>query len=195
MNKIYKYLIGGLLLFLLILSAQNWFQKKKINNLKDDNARLKENQEQLLAEKASQTNLILTKDEFIDNLSAKNEELLKQLKIKPKEVIKYVEKTITQIDTEYVELEPMQKLDYLWEVTDSTQCWTWKGEVETFKEYDSIVVSRTYFDYHNKITDVGIRKLKWKFLFIKAYDKKKIDIRSVAECGGVTTKEINVIKK
>jgi hypothetical protein len=195
MKNITKYIIGALLIFLLILAAQNWFQKKKIDRQKDDIERLKDNQEQLLAEKASQTNLILTKNEFITNLSIENEKLLKQLKIKPKEVIKYVEKTVTQIDTEYVELDPMQKLDYTWEVVDSTLCWTWKGEVETFKDYDSITVSRTYFDYHNKITDVGIRKLKWKFLFIKVYDKKKIDVRSVAKCGGAVTREINIIKK
>ena len=192
-NKVKNYLIIAGILIVLSLAVTNYLNHKKYLKEKADRIRLENNQAQLLAEKLAQITLNLKQKEFISSLSSENDSLLKALKIKPKTVVKYVERTSIIHDTVTKEV-PVYITGYRqWHVKDSGQCWKW--EADAYLINDSLNIDRTLFNYKNTTTDIFTKKLKFKFLFIKIYSGKEIVQKSSSECGSETTKTVNVIKR
>ena len=191
MNKIKNYLIGVLGVFFLLLLFQFNFVHKKYEKEKTDRERLQENINQLIAEKKAQTTLILKQNELTGKILAQRDSLAKALKIRPKTITKIVEKEVKETIIDTIQVDSEWRLDYIWDIIDEEKCWIWKGQVETFP--DSISVQRTYFDYHNKTTDVYWSERPHKFLFIK-YGKKKVYQKSLPECGEAITRALEILK-
>ena len=192
-SKVKTYLIIAGVLIVLSLAVTNYLNHKKYLKEKADRIRLENNQAQLLAEKLAQIELNLKQKEFISSLSSENDSLLKALQIKPKTVVKYVERTSVIHDTVTREV-PVYVTGYRqWHIKDSGQCWKW--EAEAYLIDDSLRIDRTLFDYQNLTTDVFFRKRVFKLWFIEIYSGKEIVQKTSSECGDVTTKTVNVIKR
>lgn len=191
-NKTIKYIIGILIVFLLILAWQFNSIHKKYLQEKADRERLEENVRQLSAQNAQQTILILTQKELTGKYLAQRDSLADVLKIRPKTITRIVEKIIVDIDTtdKPVDVNPVE--NNLWLVADSDKCWLWEG-IALLKNED-LDITRTYFDYHNSVTDIFWSERPKKFLFIR-YGKKQFYQKSLPECGKVITREIQIIKK
>ena len=191
--KIKNYLIIAGVLIVLSLAVTNYLNHKKYLREKADRIRLEDNQAQLLAEKQTQIELNLKQKEFLSSLSCEKDSLLKALQIKPKTVVKYVERTSVIHDT-VTKKVPVYISGYRqWHIKDSGQCWKW--EADAYLIDDSLRINRTLFDYKNTTTDIFTKKLKFKFLFIKIYSGKEVIQKSSSECGSETTKTVNVIRR
>jgi hypothetical protein len=191
MGKILKYIIGALVVFLLISVAQNWFQKRKIDNLKAEKDRLTENQRQLIADKQQQTTLILTQREVTGKVLAERDSLANALKIRPKTITKIVKETIIDIDTvnKIVYVNPVE--DNLWFLSDSDKCWYW--EASAMLNGADLNIERTYFSYENRIDDVFWWSRR-KILFLRI-GKKEYFQKLIPKCGTVNTRIIEIKKK
>lgn len=191
MSKIKNYIIGGLLVFLVILAWQ--LQRKEAINtaLTSENERLALNVEQLLAKDKQQTALILTKDEFIVSMTDSVGKLLKSLAIKPKQVIKYIEREVKEVIRDTVEVESEWLKDVTWKLSDKDKCWRWEAEA-TLNELD-LDVNRTFFEYKNASTDIYYWQRK-KILFLRI-GKKDYYQKHLPECGTESIREITIIKK
>lgn len=184
------YLIAGaVVIFLGLISASKILYNHN-QVLKADNSRLSNNNSQLMAENKQNTDLLLTKDEFISSMSTRLKRVLDSLQIKPKQVLKIEEKQVLIHDT-IPKLVPTYPLsDKFWKILDQEKCWSWEGMAKL--ENDSLVINRIGFDYHNKTTDIFSKKLKFKFLFIKIYSKKEFVQNSISECGESTSRTITI---
>lgn len=162
----------------------------KYNAEKADRDRLWRNNMELMAAGRSQLALIYTKDEFIRVMSDSLKSALDSLKIKPKQVVKVIYRTIVDIDT----VDRPVYVDYrktYWEIADTGECFVWNAMA--FISDTSLSVIRTNYEYNNHFQDYYYETRPKKFLFIR-YGKKKIIHVSTPECGAVTEKVIEVIK-
>jgi len=192
-SKVKNYLIIAGVLFFVALSVSNYFNAKAVKRWKAEAIRQGNNVKELTALNKQQIELNFTQKEYVNSLSAKNDSLLKQLHIKPKTVVKFVERTSIIKDTVVKEV-PVYITGYRqWHVKDSGQCWKW--EADAYLINDSLNIDRTLFNYKNVTTDIFTKKLKFKFLFIKIYSGKEVIQKSSSECGSETTKTVNVIKR
>lgn len=198
MTKIVRYIIGGLIFFLLILAWQGWSLKNRLDQAKRDIDRLQENQKQLLDEKNNNQVIIQTKNEFISTLTSEKDSLLKELNIRPKTVTKIVERIEKQIVKDTVLLEVDKYKDMGWRLKDSIKvdnfvCMRYEADV-WLDGYD-LGAQRTRYENYDKTIEVCHRRLKWKFLFIRVYEKDKVDIVSKSTCGKeAQTKTIEIIR-
>ncbi len=191
--KVKNYLIIAGVLFFVALSVSNYFNAKAVKRWKAEAIRQGNNVKELTALNKQQIELNYTQSEYVSSLSFKNDSLLKALQIKPKEVVKFIERKTVIRDTVVKEV-PVYITGYRqWHVKDSDKCWKW--EADAYLINDSLNIDRTLFDYQNTTTDIFTKKLKFKFLFIKIYSGKEIIQRSSSECGSETTKTVNVIKR
>ena len=191
--KVKQYLIIAGVLIVLSLAVTNYFNHKKYLSEKADRIRLENNQAQLLAEKLAQITLNLKQKEFISSLSSENDSLLKALKIKPKTVVKFVERKTVIRDTVVKEVPVTVTGKDYWHISDKGKCWKW--EADAYLWNDSLKIDRTLFDYHNLTTDVFFKKRVFKLWFIELYSGKKIIQKTSSECGDVMTKTVNVVKR
>jgi len=184
---------GVVILFLIIatVTANVFIKKYKYEKMRAD--RLFNNNVELTARESHNTALIYTKDEFIRVMTDSLQNALKQLQIKPKQVIKIVEKEVKVFIEVPVEVPVKIIGPDTWSISDSDKCFTWSG-VAHLKD-DSLKVTRERFTYNNTTTDYFYRKLKFKFLFVKIYSKKDIEQKTVSECGESYERSITVIKK
>ena len=190
--KIKNYLIIAGVVAILLLIISNKIIIDRYQREKADRIRLENNQAQLLAEKLVQIELTLKQKEFISSLSSENDSLLKALKIKPKTVVKYVERTSVIHDTITREVPVYVTGKDYWHISDKGKCWKW--EADAYLWNDSLKIDRTLFDYQNKTRDIFVKKLKFKFLFIKIYSSKEINQVTIPECGSEIRRIVNVIK-
>jgi hypothetical protein len=191
--KIKNYLIIAGVLFVAALSVTNYLNHKMFLREKAERIRLENNQAQLLAEKQTQIELNLTQSEYISSLSSENESLLKQLQIKPKTVVKFVEREVIIKDTVVKEVPVKVTGKDYWHISDKGKCWIW--EADAYLWNDSLKINRTLFDQQNKISDVFYKKRVFKLWFIEIYSGKKIIQQTSSECGEVSTKTVQVIKR
>ncbi len=191
--KIKNYLIIAGVLFVAALSVTNYLNHKMFLREKAERIRLENNQAQLLAEKQTQIELNLTQSEYISSLSSENESLLKQLQIKPKTVVKFIEREVIIKDTVVKEVPVKVTGKDYWHISDSDKCWRW--EADAYLWNDSLKIDRTLFDYRNKTSDVFYKKRVFKLWFIEIYSGKKIIQQTSSECGEVNTKTVQVIKR
>ena len=193
MTKIKQYLIIAGVLFFVALSVSNYLNSKAVKRWKAEAIRQGNNVKELTALNKQQIELNYTQKEYVSSLSAKNEALLKQLQIKPKEVVKFVEREVIIKDTVVKEVPVTVTGKDYWHISDKGKCWKW--EADAYLWNDSLKIDRTLFDYHNLTTDVFFKKRVFKLWFIELYSGKKIIQKTSSECGEVMTKTVNVVKK
>jgi len=147
---------------------------------------------QLMAENRTETTLFLKQKELSGQLLKERDSLANALKIRPKTITKFVDRVITEHDTVPGKVPVTEISKNTWKISDSDKCWTWTGIAKLSN--DSLNVTRTLFDYHNKITDVFWSQRAKQFLWFRI-GKKKTYHKTMSECGDVSTKEINILKK
>jgi hypothetical protein len=191
--KIKNYLIIAGVLFIFALSATNYLNHKKYLREKAERIRQENNVAELLKKDKANIALNLTQSEYISSLSSENESLLKQLQIKPKTVVKFVEREVIIKDTGDKEVPVKVTGKDYWHISDKGKCWRW--EADAYLWNDSLKINRTLFDQSNKTTDVFYKKRVFKLWFIEIYSGKKIIQQTSSECGEVNTKTVQVIKR
>ena len=191
MTKLLKYITGVLFVFLLILAWQGWQLKNKLDKARSEIERLKDNQAQLLASRAQDQALILTQKELTGKVLAERDSLAKALKIRPKEVIKFIDRIVKETNTDTVEVESTFLQNMTWHLADGDQCWKWEADAQ-LNELD-LEVNRTLFDYRNKSTEVYWWQRR-KFLGLRI-GKKEYYAKILPECGEVQTKSIEIKRK
>lgn len=191
MTKLLKYITGGLFVFLLILAWQGWQLKNKLDKARTEIERLKDNQEQLLASRQQDQALILTQKELTGKVLAERDSLAKALKIRPKEIIRYVDRVVIETTRDTVEIESTFLQEMTWHLCDGDQCWKWEADAK-LNDFD-LDVKRTLFDYRNKSTEVYWWQRR-KFLWLRI-GRKDYYQRVLPECGDILTRSIEIRKK
>jgi len=191
-SKAKTYLIIAGVLFFVALSVSNYFNAKAVKRWKAEAIRQGNNVKELTALNKQQIELNYTQSEYVSSLSAENSNLLKQLQIKPKTVVKFVEREVIIKDTVVKEVPVYVTGKDYWHISDKGKCWKW--EADAYLWNDSLKIDRTLFDYQNKTRDIFVKKLKFKFLFIKIYSSKEINQVTIPECGSEIRRIVNVIK-
>lgn len=166
-------------------------QAKRIKALKSDNARLDNNNYQLMAENRTQTNLFLMQKEVMGKLKAERDSLSKALKIRPKQIEKIIYIDNSTHDTIKINVPVVISGLDKWKITDGNECFKWAANA--LKQGDSLKVERTLFEYDNRITQTFYRERPHKFLFIK-YGKWINKQRIEATCGDTKIQTFNFIK-
>jgi hypothetical protein len=189
MNKLKNYSILVFVGFILILAVMNYFKDRKIERQNAEIFRLANNQNELLDQNNHHVDLILKKDEFIKNLDDSLKQALKELKIKPKTVVKVEERTVTIRDTIVKEVPVYVLKRDTWLISDSDKCFIWEGIASL--THDSLNVRRINFSYQNKTTDIFTATRPKKFLFIR-YGRKVITQTSQSKCGKETSRVITI---
>ncbi len=169
-----------------------FFSGRQIEKRDVEIDRLIRNQYELMAANEQQTTLILKQKELSGKYLSERDSLAKLLKIRPKEVIKYIDRVLIEKITDTVEVESSIINDMQWKLYDGGQCWAWKADAE-LNDLD-LIVNRTNFEYKNKIVDVFWWERQGKFLWWKV-GRKQYFHKVIPECGEVTTKSIEIIKK
>jgi hypothetical protein len=180
-----------LFLFLLITIFQLNQKQKRLQFANSEKQRYFNNWIASQKEVANNSVQVYRQKEITGNLRLQIDSLGKILKVKPKEIEKIVEKTITIRDTIRVPVPVQPNGQDSWLITDVGKCFKWEGDV--YLRDDSLKVWRSSFDYHNKTTDVFYRKRPKHFLFIKFGRWQNLHETS-SECGEVITKEFNFLK-
>jgi hypothetical protein len=187
MKNIKLYIYGGVFLLILLLGGGLNYFYGKYKQEKARANRVTENNNQLLKVDSTLRVLNVTKDELTGRLKLQVDSLAKQLDIKPKQIIKYVDWYITVHDTVKKEVKVTKLTDSTYFIADSTDCWRWEGLA--ILDSGILSVKRLSFDDRNEISDVTYWYRKW-FLGKKRYTR---DI--TAKCGTTKTVEVNIIKK
>jgi hypothetical protein len=121
-------LIGIAVLFLASAVVTVNIQAKKIKAQKAEIARIQENNAQLMGENLQKTTLVLRKDEINSELSKKLDSVSKALEIKPKQVLKIITETITQIDSIPYPVIVDNAGQNFWKIKDAGDCFIWQGD-------------------------------------------------------------------
>lgn len=191
--KVKTYLTLAGVLIVLSLAVTNYLNTQRYLKEKAERIRQENNVAELLKKDKANIALNLTQSEYISSLSSENESLLKQLQIKPKTVVKFVEREVIVKDTVVKEVPVKVTGKDYWHISDSDKCWRW--EADAYLWNDSLKIDRTLFDYRNKTSDVFYKKRVFKLWFIEIYSGKKIIQQTSSECGEVNTKTVQVIKR
>lgn len=191
MTKITRFVIGGLIIFLVLVAWQGYSSYKALVKARQEIERLKLNQQQLLAEKQQETYLLLTQKELTGKVLAERDSLAKALKIRPKEIIKFVDRIITEHDTVITEVESTWLKDMSWHLTDGDKCWKWEADAQL--DGNDLNVNRTLFDYRNKSSEVYWWQRR-KFIGLKI-GRKEYYQKVLPECGEMTVRSIEIKKK
>lgn len=191
MTKLLKYITGLLFVFLLILAWQGWQLKNKLDKARTEIERLKDNQTQLLASRAQDQALILTQRELTGKVLAERDSLAKALKIRPKEVIKFIDRIVKETNTDTVEVESTFLQNMTWHLADGDQCWKWEADAQ-LSGLD-LDVDRVLFEYKNKSSEVYWWQRR-KFIGLRI-GRKDYYQRVLPECGEILTRSIEIKKK
>lgn len=166
-------------------------QAGKINRLEMDNLRISNNLLQVLSDSSEITFLRLKKNEVIGRYKKERDSVLMLLKIRPKEIIRIVTNTITEVDTVFKEVPVLVTGPDRWFVSDTGKCHIWSGNV--FLQDTSMNLLRTNFQYNNDIQIVNYKERPHRLWFIRwgrwIY---KQDVSS--RCGESYTKEVEFVK-
>lgn len=147
----------------------------------------------------------LTYREFKDQATAKEDSLLKELSIKPKQVerIVYIENEYTNTDTTEIdfiitgdEVVDIPERPKTLKFISRIDCIQIEGMVTTKDPRTSLSV--TSIQYNNSFSYVAYwERRQWKFLGIKSklFGKKQGELKISSACGKSTVKEIDIIKK
>ena len=191
MTKISRYVIGGLIIFLIIVAWQGYSSYKSLVKARQEIERLKDNQQQLIDDAKQSFTLLIKEKELTGKLLRERDSLASALKIKPKQVIKYIDRIVTEKITDTVEVESTILQNMTWHLADGDKCWRWEGEAE-LNDLD-LDVKRTLFEYRNKSTEVYWWQRR-KFLGLRI-GKKEYFQKVTPECGDIIVRAVEIIKK
>lgn len=187
MKNIKLYLqIGGVILIIILAGLYGNERRLKLIE-KAEKERVKENQENLMKENKDLVVLNLRKDEITGKIKRERDSLADALEIKPKQIIKYVDRWITKIDSvpKYIPLEKPNDSTYF--LSDKGDCFTYEAMIVL--ENDSMRFVRLLHKEENKLTETFYWYRNWLL------GKKKFTQVTTAKCGETTTLEINILKK
>ncbi|MEN6569044.1 MAG: hypothetical protein ABFC18_03425 [Rikenellaceae bacterium] len=191
MNKVVRWIIGILIVFLLFLAWQGYRSYVQLIKARQEIQRLKDNQQSLIDDAKQSFALLIKEKELTGQLLRERDSLATALKIKPKQVIKFVDRIVTEKITDTVEVESTFLQNMTWHLADSDKCWKWEGEAQ-LNDLD-LDVKRSLFEYKNKSTEVyWWQRKKWLGLRI---GKKEYFQRVTPECGEIVTRSVEIVKK
>ena len=188
--KIKFIAIGVAVLFIAALTVTVNIQQSQIKKKDAENARLQFNQLELSKENSDLTSVTLRKDEVIGKYKTTLDSALERLNLRPKEVLKIVDRIVIQKETDTVKVYVTEAGQDNWFLSDTGNCFLYEADVYLT---DKLEVWRSNFEYENKITDTFYKKRPKKFLFIR-YGKWTYFRDVYQECGTGYTKEVTFIK-
>jgi len=187
-KSIKNWAIIVLTVFVILASLDAYIMTKRYNKERASRERLWQNYVEL---ENKNKYLIASQQEWRRVMSKQYDSVLKLLKIKPKEVIRYEERVITQVERDTVFVAVKETPPRTWQIVDKGPCFIWQGEA-SLPPSGVLEVKRTGFDYNNETVDVLTRVVKKRILFFKIYDKNRFAIHTTSQCGGSSTKIIEV---
>jgi hypothetical protein len=187
-------LIGVAFIVIIILGETIKHYRTLYKYEKAEKERLKENQRQYLNDSLRIVRLEMKLDEFVATINPKVEDILKESKIKAKNVTSVVERHFVYRDTSYKSYKPQPvqtPKGIVYPFTDIKDCFTVKG----FVVMDSLrpVIAITDRKFENNTIDIAYVKRAKKFLGIP-YGKWKGQLKSKGDCGSEKIKSIEIIK-
>lgn len=186
-NKI-LLIIAGLVLLLVIAAVINHY-RNVIQELRSDIQRGNENLYEAFIVSDANRLLWLKEKEFSEMKTGRIDSLMKELKVKPREVIRYEEIIITDTIRDTVEVYITENIGGRYPFNYQKNCFDVWGYVDVS---DSVAVSLTRLDYQNNLQYLASMKQK-KFLFIKI-GKPVYTLQVKPVCGDVYTTELNVVR-
>lgn len=192
--KLKNYLIAAAVVFLIVsVVAANYYYKKYVFE-KAEKERLRENQEQLLAENTDYKLIKQSVDEFKKTMSIKVDSILAAEKIKPRRVERIIERHYVYRDTSYQSHAPdpvVAGQDTVYPFEDNKDCFTVKGFMQVRDLRPLVTITDRLFE--NKSIDIAYIEREKKFLWFRV-GKWKGRLKTSNTCGETTTKEIEIIK-
>jgi len=197
-TKLYFY--GAIVLLILGLAAWGSYTRKQLIKAKAENIRYANNQQQLLDQVNDFKRIIVSRRELIESLTTKQDSLIRELKIKPKQVERVVERIHYTIDTvqttkllasnDSLKMIINNNLSREYPFIDQEGCFTFGGFVGINNGLKLQVQRREYL---NRSTEIAYIERSKKFLFIR-YGPWKGRLYIDNECGEDQIKELAVIK-
>jgi hypothetical protein len=187
MKNIKLYLqIGGVIIIIILAGLYSRERKLKLFE-RSEKERVQDNQENLMADNQNLVVLNLQVSELTGKYKRERDSIAELNKLKPKQIIKYVDREVYRIDSvpKYIPLERPNDSTYL--LKDGDDCF--KYEAMIVLENDSMRFVRLLHEEANTLVESYYWYRKW-FLGKKQYTQV-----ANAKCGGVKTTEINIIKK
>lgn len=191
MQKVKLITLIAVIILIGVLASGLQVYVKKYKLEKIERERLWSNNLQLQAAGRQQLALIYTQQEFARIISDSLKRALDSLKIKPKQVVKVIYRTLTDIDT----VNHIVYVDYRkthWLVSDTGNCFIWSGMA--FLSDTALKVTRTDFKYENSLPELYWTERPHHFLFVK-WGKRKVKHIITSKCGGISQETIIEVKK
>lgn len=184
MKKVYL-ILGGIIL---ILSVTICIQQNVITKKDAKIVRLTDNVGNLMDENANLIVLNVTESELKGEYLKERDSLANLLKVRPKQVIRYITTTIIQHDTITEYIPVVQKTDTSWAFTDNGECYVYKGEVNLS---DNILsVKRTEYFSTNKLSYAFYWYRKFPIVGKKRYTQEVF-----SSCGDSYTNDVTIVKR
>lgn len=192
--KLKNYLIAAAVVFLIAaVVAANYYYSKYVFE-KAEKERLRENQEQLLAENTDYKLIKQSLDEFKTTMSVKVDSILTAEKIRPKRVERIIERHYVYRDTSYQAQAPEPVVagrDTIYPFVDIKDCFTVTGFLQVKALQPLVTITARLFE--NSSTDIAYIEREKKFLWWRI-GKWKGRLKTINTCGETTTKEIEIVK-
>lgn len=198
-SKLTIYGIIALLLFTLMATSVHY--RQKYLQEKADKIRLSHNQQQLLDEGNQYKRVIVTLKELNQSLTHAQDSLLQELKIKPRQVERIVEREHYAIDTtvtrfllatnDSLKRVIEEKIHRDYDFADTSGCFVFAGSVSIDNGLQLIISNREYL---NHSTEIAYLEREKKFWFIR-YGPWSAKMFIDNDCGSDIVKEIKVLRK
>lgn len=191
--KVKNYLLLVLAVFLIIALWQFKVQGDKLKFEKSEKERIYVNWLNANRDATYNSVQIIREKELTAKMHRERDSLAKLVNTRPKFVEKIEHRMIYYTLSGMVPVNVIPVSQFIFNVTDSTKCFTWKGQVILSDNIPK--VNRTGFSYHSEFTEVSASKiLKKKIWFIKFYDKKNVTVQLSDSCGTMVTKTTSFLK-
>jgi hypothetical protein len=194
MKKAQLIIYGLIFVLIVVLVATVNIQIKQIRTLSATAERLENNQKAIMV---NSENYLVKQDlsEFKSTLSPRIDSIIHELKVKPKNVERIVERYYFHTDSIIKEYYP-EPIDINGSIKypfiDTTQCFTFGGNLKIVDQKPAIEVNLR--KYEDDAVDVYYRERSKKFWFIR-YGKWKTERQTMSNCGDTNIKEIEIIRR
>lgn len=195
--KIYIY--AGIILLIMSLAAWGTYTRQQLIKSRAENIRYRYNQQQLLDQVNAYKILTVTRDELIASMTREQDSLLHELKIKPKQVDRIVERWHYSVDTtgrtklmasnDSLRFIIENNLGRDYPFLDKEGCFVFGGSVSVG---DGLRLSVDRREYLNRSTEIAYVERENRFWFVR-WGPWRAKIYVDNECGSDTVKELTVI--
>lgn len=186
MKNLKFYLVASGILFVVGLGVTVTVQQKLIAKHKKEIGRLSDNNNNLMQEGSIAISLLLKEKEVTGRLKRERDSIAHSFNTRPKNIIKLTYTTIKlSLGNQSLIVKPKSKNN--WTITDTTNCYVWKGAA--ILKGDSLQVERLFFRYDAQINSTYYKKRPHKFLGIPVGRFVFTEITS-SKCGTSQTKII-----